>query len=87
LVVAGFGGLDQSPEDGAGVFVFVYRTLGVPLDCQDEVVWVCAFDGFYDAVIGAAGYYFEAIADYISGLVVARVGGDFRGQLNDLREP
>ena len=78
-----FRRLDQSAENDARAFVRVDRALGVPLDRQHKVIGGGSFKAFDDAVVGAAGYDPQTIANGIGGLVV---GGIYREErTSDLR--
>jgi hypothetical protein len=68
-------GFDQGAEEGARADVFVHGALGVPLHGQDEMIGRSAFQGFDDAVVGAAGDGAQTIADDVGGLMVGGVHG------------
>lgn len=63
LLLPRFRRFDQGAEDGAGGLVFIYGALGVPLHGEHEVIWGSSFQGFDDAVVGAAGGDPQAIAN------------------------
>jgi hypothetical protein len=74
VVICGFY---QCLKDVAGGFVLFCRAFRVPLDCQHKMIWGRAFEGFDDAVGGAASCDAESLADGVGGLVV---GGVYREQ-------
>src|SRR5260370_32475290 len=65
-------GFDQCAEDGAGGFVLIHGTLGVPLHGNHEVICGSAFQSFDDAVVGTAGGDAQAASDCVSGLMIRR---------------
>ena len=52
------------------------RALGMPLHREHEVIGGSAFQGFDDAVVGAAGHDAQAIADRVGRLMMRRVYRD-----------
>jgi hypothetical protein len=66
----------ERSEDGPRRFIFFYGAFGVPLDCQNKMIGRSSFEGFDDAVGGAAGGDTEILADGAGGLVVGGVYGE-----------
>ncbi len=48
----------------------------MPLNCENKMIWSGAFEGFDDAIGGAAGSDAEAVTDGIGGLMVGGVYGE-----------
>jgi len=48
----------------------------MPLHGKHEVIGRGAFEGFDDAIVGAAGDDTQAVADRVGGLMVGGVDGD-----------
>lgn len=69
-------GIDECAENGAGGRVLFHRAFGMPLHGEHEMIERCAFEGFDDAVGGAAGDHAQAVADRVGGLMVGGVDGE-----------
>jgi len=69
--------LDEGFQEFCLEFVFWDHFFGMPLDADEEAVWVGGLGGFDDA-IGAFGRDSEPFADSSDGLMVEGVYFEFR---------